>query len=232
MLSFEEAVDISAKDLMNYSDEQIRDLADKLNIPIVDKEYMVRTVAEKIILTNADSEMLLTTQEEPDKCRTYLNRLNSEQIKEKSKKIYEEFREYKNSVGTMKVEDLNTMFKMYDDIFFNGEILEYLTDKKYSLKFQTGGESTFTTESVCGWETCSYIITIPVEKFKKKATIVGGKFCKDQLECLQRAMEHEIVHLIIFMFCKDETISDQHGRLYMNMVSGLFGHKDYKHFIF
>jgi hypothetical protein len=231
MLTFEEAVEISSNDLMNYSDEQINDLAERLEIESESKESKVNSIAEKIILTNAEPDMLLS--QKGDKCKVYLNKMSSEDIKEKSKKIYDNFKEdYKDNVSKMSIVELNQMFKMYDDIFFDGELLTFLQEKGYTLKLKTGGEETFTTESICGWKSCSYFITIPLQKFKKSATMVGGKFCKNQLECLQRAMEHEIVHLIIFMFCKDETISDQHGRLYMNMVSGLFGHKDYRHFIF
>ena len=228
MLTYQQAVDIAAEDLLNYSDEEINRLAESLEIE--NSKNRIKKIAEKIILTNAPPDMFLSVK--GDKCKTYLNRFDSKDIKEKSGKIYDSFKEFKDNVSTMTTEDLNKMFKMYDKIFFDNELNDYLNEKEYVLKFKTNGEPTFTTESICSSQSCAYVITFPLEKFKKKSAIVAGKFCKDQLECLQRTMEHEIVHLIIFLFCRDENISDQHGRLYMNMVSGLFGHKDYRHFIF
>lgn len=226
--NFDEAINLSRKDLMNYSDEDIRDLADKLKIPIRGKKYMVHEIAEKLITANMKAENLLKDK----KCRIYLRKLQHPEVEIKSKKIYNYFQKYKNNVKKLNISDLEKMFDMYDEIFFDNELKKYIKQNNYSLDFINNAESTFTTEGVCSYDSCSYTITIPLNRFKGEGTIVGGVLCKDQLECLQRAMEHEIVHLIIFMFCGDEGISDQHGVMYMNMVSGLFGHSDYRHYIF
>ena len=117
------------------------------------------------------------------------------------------------------------VFSEYTDISNKG---------KFTLKFKTSGEDTFTTEGICTHKVCDYVVTIPIAYFKgvNGITNVAGHMCKDQLECLLRVIEHELVHLIIFMFCGDPFITDQHGELFMNMVGDLFGHTDFRHYIF
>jgi hypothetical protein len=245
--SYQESVDKSYEDLLNYSEKDIKNLAKKLNITYIDKDKTAKKIAEKLMYIHrkdipdnsintcpnmkiseiSSSEVVIS-----DNHRSYLKRFTDQDIKEKSSIIYSRFIKFKDSVGDLTIEDLENIFKSYDEQFFNGDIERYMKNKKYKLIFKTDGEPTFTTEGVCSNTRCSYIITLPIKKFKKGAALVGGILCKDQLECLQRAMEHELTHLIIFMFCGDEIISDQHGELYMNMVSGYFRHEDYRHYIF
>lgn len=233
-LTLNEAIEISQKDLMTYPEDKIQDLAIRLDIPSADKETLTKQIARKIIVSNATPDMLLKNTD--TKCRVYLKRLNEDNIKKKTDKIYNSFKKFRNDVTKMTIKDLKKMFKMYDEIFFNNDLSDYIESQNYKLTFKTDGEPTFTTESICAVNTdkriCSYIITIPLEKFRPGSAIVGGKMCKDQLYSLQRAFEHELTHLIVFMFCGDEKISEQHGRLFMNMVSGLFGQTDYRHYIF
>ena len=72
------------------------------------------------------------------------------------------------------------------------------------------------------------------EKFKefKNPSIVAGDLCYTQLDSLQKAMEHEITHLIIFSMCEDNLSFETHDEVYESMVSGLFNHKDIRHYIF
>ena len=134
----------------------------------------------------------------------------------------------------MTSKDLHNVFTQYDKLCFDGDIEKYVSEANFTLKFRTSGEDTFTTEGICIQKICDYIVTIPIKYFRNVngITNVAGHLCKDQLECLLRVIEHELAHLIIFMFCGDQFITDQHGELFMNIVKDLFGHTDFRHYIF
>jgi hypothetical protein len=148
--------------------------------------------------------------------------------------IYELFKEYSDSVSKLGGKDLGELFNAYDERCLNGDVQKYMKDVGYSLEFKTAGEPTFTTEGICTLNGCDYVITIPIGYFKdiKGTTNVAGHLCKDQLECLMRVMEHELVHLLIFVYCKDIFITDQHGPLFMNLANDMFRHTDHRHYIF
>ena len=167
-------------------------------------------------------------------CKPYYKKFTDQQIKQKTTKIYNIYKQFKDSVKNLSVTDLENILNLYDDEFFDGKIKKYMKNNDYKLVIKTDGEPTFTTEGFCVNNKCSYTITFPLKKFKFEnlSVLVGGIDCKDQLECLQRAIEHELTHLIIFMFCGDHVVADKHEELFMNMVSNYFRHNDFRHYIF
>jgi hypothetical protein len=239
--SFDEQVQASFKDLQKYSDKELRILAKRMKIKTLLVGFLEKSrkavrdelcykIAQKIIYINSKKPPLV----EKNKCSRYRKKLTAEEIAEIRKTAYDTFKRFKDSVGSMTVSDLQKLFSLYDKLCFNGDVEKYIKDANFSLKFKTSGEQTFTTEGICTHRVCNYTMTIPTAYFKNVhgPTIVAGQSCKDQLDCLLRVIEHELVHLIIFMFCGDSFITDQHGELFMNMVERLFGHTDYRHYIF
>lgn len=222
--TFEDQVDAAAKDLLHYPAKEISLLAKKLGV----KGH--RQIAKKLL--SIYSEELPSSLR--NKCSRYSRKLSDDEIDTIRNTIYNEFKQYKDSVTDMTEKDLEVLFSRYDELCFGGDIRNHIKDVRYKLQFKTSGEETFTTEGTCNHKTCDYTITIPIEYFSNVngITNVAGHPCKDQLECLLRVIEHEMIHLIIFIFCRDNFITDQHGPLFMDMANDLFRHSDHRHYIF
>ena len=220
------------QDLKKYPQDKITNLAKymKLSSKNITIDDLCFELAKKLAYVNTDR---LPDDQDP-KCKRYNKKFTQKEIAKIRSEIYNKFIRFKNSVSSMTSKELHDLFIMYDKLCFNGEIYDYIKQKKFSLTFKTSGEDTFTTEGICTFQICEYIITIPIHYFDKVngITNVAGHMCNDQLECLLRVMEHELVHLIIFIFCGDIFVADQHGPLFMNMVRNLFHHTDHRHYIF
>lgn len=226
-MNIESQIKSSIQDLkkMDKTDLEILSKYLRLNGNI-DYEKM----AKKIVYMHTDG----IPWKDRDKCIRYSKKLKPKELERIRQKIYNHFSHFKNSVYKMSSTDLKNIFQMYDSECFDNDISNFMTDKDFTLKFKTSGEATFTTEGICNLLKCDYTITIPTAPFERVngVTNVAGHLCKDQLECLQRVIEHELVHLIIFIFCQDGFIADQHGPLFMRIVKDLFNHTDHRHYIF
>jgi len=225
---FNDKVNISKNDLLSYDKEDIKSLSKMMNINTTEKsnDIICKEIASKIIYNNTPSLRF-------DKCERYTKQLTDSQLGKIRSQIYEKFEKYKNTIEQMTITELRKIFECYDNYCFNGDIQKYILDKKYILEFKTSGEETFTTEGIC-MTTCNYTITIPIHFFTRVNGIVNvaGHLCNDQLECLLRVIEHELVHLIIFMLCDDHFITEQHDTLFMKTAHDLFRHTDYRHYMF
>ena len=76
------------------------------------------------------------------------------------------------------------------------------------------------------------------ESFKKEQTKkikslkINGLHCFDRLECYINLFQHEIVHLLIAIFCtKNGYGMGGHTVMFRNIAFNLFGHTEYKHFL-
>ena len=219
-------------DLKNYSHQELATLY---------KYYQVNNINN---LSNKILEKEFPKQIK-GKCLTFIlaKEKSIKEIDEKRKSIYNKFIKYENSVTEITPEILRQIFDEYDKQWFNNDLNNYI--KKNNVKFEffingsTPGE-TFSTEGICfpspSTTACQYKITIPRDHFGKvtgkKLVNVAGHYCKNQLECLLRVIEHEIIHLIIFMLCGDVVMTEEHDNLFQSLTLKLFNHTDYHHYIF
>jgi hypothetical protein len=229
---FDKQVSLAANDLKTFNNDQLKILKDYLRVySPFDRETLCNHLARKILYAHADK-----LPEDSKKCNRYISKLSPNKLKLIRNQVYETFKRFANSVTEMTISDLHDFFNLYDQLCFKGDLSRYLGQEKFGFEFRTTGEPTFTTTGIClpSNKVCDYTITIPIHFFEKVKgpTNIAGDICNDQLECLQRVIEHEMVHLVIFMFCGDRYITDQHGELFMKMVKDLFGHTDYKHYLF
>lgn len=233
--SIDNQIDACEEDLKGYSNDDIRMLAGYMGIDCESNtcENLCREMAKKLVYVHSKNGLRVM---DAGKCKNYKKKFDKDDIAEIREKIYKKYKKYKDSVADMPVEDLCGMFNMYDELCFGGDIKAQLGELRYTLKFEKSGEDTFTTQGICARGKCAYTITIPVEYFNQieegGVTNVAGHKCHDQLECLQRVIEHELAHLVIFVFCRDEFVSGEHGELFMKLVGDLFGHTDHRHYIF
>lgn len=209
---------------------------DNYDIDGGDRDELIETIAPKMLFVYGNGLQMLNRK----KCENYARKVSKEELHNARTKIYNRFAEYRNSVTSFTSNELVEMFKMYDELIFKGDIKKYITESDFTLHLKTKGEKTFTTEGICITNKCVYTITIPIHHFRHVRgvhngggmTNVAGQMCKDQLECLLRVMEHEITHLIIFMFCGDPFATEQHGELFKTTAKNLFHHTDHRHYMF
>jgi hypothetical protein len=131
--------------------------------------------------------------------------------------------------------DLENMFDTIDRIYFNDILNEYIYDKRIKLTFKLNKKLTDSDAGICTLDGSNCDIEIATDllykPFKKgyKSQIVGGLKCYNQLECMLHVFMHEVVHLIIFVFCMDQDTEDGHGEVFQDIIRCLFGHTDFTH---
>lgn len=150
-----------------------------------------------------------------------------EYIKIYRKKIY---KYAENFFKNPTINNLQKIFEQYNLYFFKN----YLIKSTLKVQFKLSGLSTFNTQGYCYRDSCNYIITIPLDILKKikGPTKIAGILCKDPPDCLLRIMEHELTHLLLFVWCNDTSISDTHGKLFMDTVYKMFRHTTTNHEIY
>jgi hypothetical protein len=215
-------------DLLKYSKSNINILAEHLQIPLYhDHKKTCLEISRKLINQhNIDPN--------GPQCNKFLDSMENINLDNIHKRLQIEFSKFKDTVYIMTPSDLEKLFNRYDDLCFKGQIKDYFNQHNFTITFKTTGEPTFTTEGLCGPKTCHYVMTILTDPFKNifKPTNVAGHICNNQLQCLMRVIEHELVHLLVFIFCGDPFMTDQHGDLFITLSQQLFNHTDIHHYIF
>lgn len=130
------------------------------------------------------------------------------------------------------------LFVLYDDIFFGGEIRQKLRDKNSTLDFKISRKSQ-RIAGFCSKKGCSYFLTFNADMYhnmfknpKDRSLRVNGLLCYSQLECLMFVLEHEMVHLMMFVWGYDKKGTGKysaHGALFQCMTKNLFGHTSFRH---
>ena len=133
--------------------------------------------------------------------------------------------------GMITVEDLKTLYALYNEYFFNNS-LSLTTSLEVSDRLtKTAGLCKRCTGTSCS---CRYKIIISNPVFSKislvegQSTQSGGLECKTPLECLQLTLEHEMIHLAIQETYHSKRYLDQkiysaHGALFKDLVNAYFG---------
>jgi hypothetical protein len=156
-----------------------------------------------------------------------------------------------NRVAEMTNEDLRLMLGLYDDLFLQRRLRTYLQqhgDEEFRIEFGRGTR-------VAGYcqtkrrPRCVRILSMsrPVHTqiFTGSAAHAtetnAGLQCTNQLSCLQLTLEHELIHLLIDIWCPDRirreghqrggrrAPREVHGDLFKAMARNLFGHRDFRH---
>jgi hypothetical protein len=141
--------------------------------------------------------------------------------------------------------DVCTLFWLIDDIFFRGEIKQKLNEMHSTLKCALTKRKSGIAGS-CSQRGCAYTMSINLPTFSsifgkgEKKMYTNGLLCYDTLECLQLVMEHEIIHLLLFLWGYYEQtyrtpsgmtrrVHQAHGKLFQCMARTIFGHTAFRH---
>lgn len=154
-------------------------------------------------------------------------------------------------VEEMDAGDVEALFWLYDHLFLESTLKRrFDEDETIDIEFVFGrfgypgqlldigpnGETIDTTGITghCqmitdGWSTLYRILlsrsifsTLTFEKERS----TNGLRCIDRLTCLMITLEHEIAHLIVYLYCPEE---EDHGEVFLSMVKRLFGHSRTRH---
>ncbi len=136
-------------------------------------------------------------------------------------------------------EDLQLLFELYDNVFFDGLIRQSLIDQKLPLQMRlskrmtnAGGKTTMLHPyGIHSNRGKSFEIaissTLLFESFNRgqPASVVGVD-CQDRLSGLQRIFEHELIHLIEMLVWLHSSCSARRFKL---IAKNFFGHRQSSH---
>lgn len=186
-------------------------------------------------------------------CNKLLKNKNTEKVKkEKTDLVYSKLLKNLNisDPNSFSVNDklVKETFKILDKIYFNNYITDFLVDTYSKISFKASTKLK-KTAGFCKWKyyldqygNFDYgIYEIQISKpiidnlfSDKKVTSlkINGIHCHDKLECYINLYQHEIIHLLISIFCvKEGEGMGGHTKTFMNLVFNLFGHTEYKHLL-
>ena len=186
----------------------------------------------------------------------YCNKLLKNKIKNKEKtdkfKLVYDMIKKKLDINEkkFKINDkiVKETFKILDNVYFNNYITKFLIDTYSKITFKSTNKLK-KTAGFCKWKyfldkngDFDYgIYEIQISKpiidnlfsdEKVKSLKINGLHCYDKLECYINLYQHEIIHLLISIFCiKDGEGMGGHTKMFMNLVFNLFGQTEYKHLL-
>lgn len=158
---------------------------------------------------------------------------------------------------TLSEADLEHLFELYDAEFFAGAFGRKMRAEGHKLEMVPSNMLS-KTAGRCSYDPkhrkhrCIYTIEISRKVLRdafgtpNMTYPVGGLVCRSRLECMQLTLEHEMVHLLMYMWqrCNDpvkgrtrRTVVDGlvlggHGRAFKRLVLNMFGHTAIRHGIF
>ncbi len=134
-------------------------------------------------------------------------------------------------------DDLVRMVGMYDDRFFDGQILP--TAQAEGLSFGLSSRMTRVAGKLVthypdgnhqGRRQFELVLssTLLFQTFEDvdRPVQVTGRSCRDRLEAMQRVAEHELVHLVEMLIWNDGNCSEKRFQF---LAHRYFGHSDYRH---
>jgi hypothetical protein len=142
------------------------------------------------------------------------------------------------SESVLTVKDVEEIFKIIDDVFFNKQIEKIVRSKGVELKFDINANFT----SIAGYckqiNSKKYILSFSAPIMKKlfskdeKRYELGGLQCSSKIECMYHVICHELIHLIVFMECPEMMTSKRgHNGIFKKMIKNIFGHTTCHHWL-
>lgn len=119
--------------------------------------------------------------------------------------------------------------KLYDDVWFEGEISEKMKSEGIFLDFNCTSSNPFVL-AYSEKKDYQYIINFNKKglkmSMKNKPTdgyTVGGFKCFDSIKCIQYLYEHELIHILVNLYAPSHMFP-HHGPIFMCTAKKIFGH--------
>lgn len=134
--------------------------------------------------------------------------------------------------------DTTVMFELIDKEVFGSRISEYFIETQWTLRIvpntrltSIAGKCHYNSEGTRKFM-CTYLIELATKIFLKTFNntetchSANGLRCCSRAECTLLVLEHEIIHLLIMIFCREK---NQHGPTFVTLAKNLFGHTKFTH---
>jgi len=188
--------------------------------------------------------VLISTQSIESNLSTRSNTFSINNRRDLIKEKLLTMKEFKGRI-TLTDKHLQILFDTFDKFLFSSSISQYLSKNNTKLSFNVSNKMS-KTAGVCKKRIdkteCSYTITLSSilnDLFTNdvKSLKINGVIITNQLDGILSVFEHELLHLIINLFCPPEKIvtstgkahRDIHGKTFKDLAFGLFGHTETKH---
>lgn len=172
--------------------------------------------------------------------KKYLNiNYSQEYVNKKRKLIYdiisEKLDRKVNRIDCYRNKDVEDIARLYDQHFFDSNIFK--TIKEYE---EEGATFKFIIEDVIngprsdasgftGVIKKSQTLFLSINKAHLRKTFIdrnkrvsGSYICYDRLECIQQTIEHELLHVFMFLFDNDTFFDDPHGKTFKQLNRSVF----------
>ena len=188
-----------------------------------------------------------------DVCNHFtLHPLSQQRIAELRQRVGTEWirlRQKPANFESLNSQDTQLLFELIDRHFLLGKLSEWLTANNSRLSVtpnakltSTGGRCIMQRDPITrSLRTTNCVFQIDLatrvllDTFKKGEVChsSGGVKCCSRLECLQLVLEHELVHLLVNLFCPEMPTKAgkkiHHGATFRRLTQTLFGHSEVKH---
>jgi hypothetical protein len=170
--------------------------------------------------------------------------LSAQQIKARQREIYTSMlreSEYLDGGNFSQIhpDDIERLFDLYDDLFFEGGCRGLLGDTPLDFRLskrmtRAGGVATrrelrvpnsnhLRTEYEIAVSTTLLFQTFQDDH---RSVVMSGIECRDRLEALQRVLEHEMTHLVEMLIWVKSSCS---APRFQSIANRFFGHTDHRH---
>lgn len=166
-------------------------------------------------------------------CEYFLkNKYSNKEIALKKKNIYNAlvqiFKDDLN-INKLKNSQIRDMLIIYDNIFLFDNFYKYLEDSDIILNFVIDTDTENNNLGSTMYITPKLYKIILYQKeinklIKSDYNKIGGIKCYNKIQCLMNIFEHELIHVIIYIFCPSKEVGDGHGEVFQTILKNIFGH--------
>jgi hypothetical protein len=170
-----------------------------------------------------------------DKIDYYLkNKISTETLKKNHIKI-RKFLNIDNKNFELTEDIIKKLFIIFDKLYFNHLIEDKLYDNNVDIEF-SASKKLKTSVGMCVYKNkkmelifSTYIFEkIYNEKFKK--IVINGVMCNDITDVLINLMEHEITHLVLFIYDKYiHDVKSGHNHQFKQLINNMYRHTKVTH---
>jgi len=135
--------------------------------------------------------------------------------------------------------NIKESFKIFDKIYFENSISDNLKKINAKIYFKVNNRL-YSTAGRCEyyhlndkWEFGIVISSKIINNLfisNEKSLKINGKKCYSKIDCYISLFQHELIHLIIYIYCisKGKKLGG-HTSTFKKLAFNIFGHKEYKH---
>ena len=173
----------------------------------------------------------------------YKKKLTDKQKEDKESKALKRL-EKKININKLDKKAVKNTFEILDDIYFDNKISERIDEMDAKLSFAVSNRLSCTAgyceyswkPDYYGNKKWKFKLTISTKIInnifsKKESSLkINGLKCYNRLECYLNLYQHELIHLLLFVFCfKKGKDYGGHTDTFIKISHNLFGHTEYKH---